>query len=296
MKAIVTGGAGFIGSHIAEKLLKDGHDVVVMDDLSAGKMENIPDKAKFCQVDISTWDEMAACEEYFHECDVIFHNAASKKNICLRDPVRDLHVNGGGTLMLLQLAKKYRVKKFVHASTGSVYGEVRNYHITEDTYLFPVSYYGLSKLTGENYVRYYNHAFSINTTILRYFHVYGTRQEDDPALGGVVSIFKKQIQEGKPITIHGNGRQQRVFTHVDDIVEANIQSWKQLKAYGQVYNCASSKQITINELADMLMDKYGKVERKYADSLPGDIFHFDVDNDKIKHLGIQFKPFSKDLI
>lgn len=291
MKAIVTGGAGFIGSHIAERLIKDRHSVTVLDDLSAGKLENIPRGAKFCQLDVSNWDELGVNEEYFAGCDVIFHNAASKKNICLRDPVRDLQVNGGGTLMLLQLAKKYKVKKFVHASTGSVYGNVVSGKICEGTHLLPVSYYGISKLAGENYVRHFNYAYDLNTTVLRYFHVYGERQETDPELGGVVAIFRDQIRKRKKITIHGSGDQERVFTHVDDIVEANIQVWKQQRAYGQVYNCASSEKVTVGELADLLMEEYGDVEREYTDPLEGDIFWFDVSSEKINRLGVKFRKF-----
>ena len=290
MKAIVTGGAGFIGSHIAKRLLKDGHKVVIFDDLSAGKLENLPDKAKFVQVDVSNWDELGANKEYFDGCDVIFHNAASKKNICLRDPVRDLHVNGGGTLMLLQLAKEYKVKKFVHASTGSVYGTVIG-TITEETPLNPVSYYGISKLAGESYVRHFGYAYDMNVTILRYFHVYGNGQENDPALGGVVAIFKNQIESSRAIMIHGSGEQERVFTHVDDIVEANIQSWKQSRAYCKTYNCASDEKTTVGELADILMDNYGVVETEYTDPLPGDIFWFDVDATRIKELGVNFRGF-----
>ena len=287
MKAIVTGGAGFIGSHIAERLLKDGHEVVILDDFSSGKTANVPQGATVRQVDISDWNELSLVEWDFSDCDVIFHNAASKKNICLRDPVRDLEVNGGGTLMLLQLAQIHNIKKFVHASTGSVYGNVIG-RIAEDTPTNPVSYYGISKLAGENYVRHY---CSLNTTILRYFHVYGSRQEDDPELGGVVAIFKKKILESRPITIHGSGDQVRVFTHVDDIVEANMQSWHQEKAQGKIYNCASNKRTTIGELADNLMRKYGDVERMYAEALEGDIFYFDVDATRIEELGVTFKDF-----
>ena len=177
MKAIVTGGAGFIGSHIVDRLINLGAKVIIIDDLSSGKKENIHSKAKLVEADIAYVWEWWARE--FEKADVIFHNAASKKNICLQDPSRDLRVNGGGALNLLQLAKKYKVKKFIHASTGSVYGDVIG-KITETTCANPVSYYGISKLAGENYVRYFSNTHGLNTTILRYFHVYGERQEDDP--------------------------------------------------------------------------------------------------------------------
>jgi UDP-glucose 4-epimerase len=282
MKAIVTGGAGFIGSHIADKLLKLGAKVTIIDNLSSGKAENIPTGAKFVEADVAYVFEWWARE--FEKTDVVFHNAASKKNICLKDPGRDLRVNGGGALNLLQIAKKYDVKKFVHASTGSVYGDVIG-SIDEDTCKNPVSYYGVSKLAGENYVRYFNNTYALNTTILRYFHVYGERQEDDPDTGGVVAIFKKQIAEGKPITIHGSGEQERLFTHVEDIVEANI---KVMETPGNdIYNCAASKTVTINQLAK----KLGADKIKHVAPLVGDIFSFDISTEKIQKLGVRFRDF-----
>ena len=282
MKAIVTGGAGFIGSHIVGKLIDLGAKVIIIDDLSSGKEENINKKAKFIKDDIAyqcTWwtRELKGAE-------VVFHNAASKKNICLKDPGRDLRVNGGGTLNLLQVAKKYNVKKFIHASTGSVYGNVAG-RIDEDTCKNPVSYYGVSKLAGENYVRYFNNTYDLNATILRYFHVYGERQEDDPDLGGVVAIFKKQIAEGKPITIHGLGEQERLFTHVEDIAQANIRVME--TSGGDIYNCAASKTVTISQLAE----KLGAKDIIYAAPLVGDIFKFDISTEKIQKLGVTFRDY-----
>lgn len=284
MKAIVTGGAGFIGSHIAERLVKDGHEVIVIDDLSAGKIDNIPPGVKFIERDISKIGMSGRLHKAFTGCDVIFHNAASKKNISEASPSRDLRVNAGGVLNLLRYAQQYKVSKFVHASTGSVYGEADGI-ITEDTLTRPVSYYGVSKLAGENYVRLFSNRFNIS--ILRYFHVYGPKQETDPNLGGVVSIMSKQIANDKTITIHGSGEQERVFTYVDDIVNANITVWKSEKARGQIYNCASSKVTTIKQLAESL----GAKKINHGDPLPGDIFKFNVDASKIEKLGVTFRDY-----
>jgi nucleoside-diphosphate-sugar epimerase len=223
-------------------------------------------------------------EKPFENADVIFHQAASKKNICLKDPRRDLDVNGFGTLRMLRLAERHNIKKFVHASTGSVYGEVDG-KITEDTPTKPVSYYGVSKLAGEGYARLFMDR--LNITILRYFHVYGPRQETDPNLGGVVSIFRKILEDDGTITIHGSGEQQRVFTHVSDVVDANIEVWKNLRAKGQIYNCAANKRTTINQLAR----KLGAERIEYDDPLPGDIYHFDVDSSRIRQLGVRFRNF-----
>ena len=298
MNALVTGGAGFIGSHIAERLIKDGHKVVIVDDLSAGKKHNIPKGAVFIEGDVSgKFDEYGDIDVLYKYklkdilplIDVVFHNAASKKNICLKSPTMDLDVNGKGTLKMLQMCKKAGVKHFIHASTGSVYGEVKGV-ITEETLCNPVSYYGISKLAGDRYVNMYSKW--MRTTILRYFHVYGNRQESDPELGGVVAVFKKQIEEGKPITIHGNGSQVRSFTHVDDIVEANIQAWEK-KLVG-VYNCASSKYSTINDLVDAIQTSTGRtIISKIEPNLEGDIMEFNIDNSKIKKAtGIDFKPLT----
>jgi len=287
MKCIVTGVAGFIGSHIAERLIKLGHTVIGIDDLSAGHEINIPNDVRFERRDITQCREYSAL---FEGADVIFHQAASKKNICLNDPVRDLEVNGLGTLKLLQVAVEKKIKKFVHASTGSVYGEVQG-SITEMTKCVPVSYYGVSKLAGESYVRLFSD--HLDTTILRYFHVYGTRQESHPDKGGVVAIFRRQINEKKPIVIHGDGMQKRVFTHVSDIVEANIRAWLNPTASGKIYNCASSRQVSIIDLALLLMNRYGTTNIVYKEPLPGDIRNFYVLSDRIKSdLNIEFMPFN----
>jgi nucleoside-diphosphate-sugar epimerase len=285
MKAIVTGGAGFIGSHIVEKLLAKGAKVTVIDNLSAGKVDNIPQGAKFIEADVAypwTW-----WTQELEGADVIFHNAASKKNICLTDPRKDLSVNAGGTLNLLRIAQKFGIYKFIHASTGSVYGKVRE-RITEKTATNPVSFYGISKLAGENYVRHFNLAYGLNTTILRYFHVYGERQEDHPEIGGVVAIFKKQIAEGKAITIHGSGAQERLFTHVEDIANANIiMMERKQETYGQTYNCVAKKTVTISALAR----KLGADLIEYGPPLEGDIFRFDVSAEKIGKLGVKFRNY-----
>ena len=290
--ALVTGIAGFIGSHIAERLISDGIKVIGIDNFSAGKAENIP-------IGVSRVFNLDVCEaniirgQLRHlEIDTIFHNAASKKNICLKDPHRDLQVNAGGTLMLLSIALDLKAK-FIHASTGSVYGYTPS-TITEHTGTHPCSYYGVSKLAGEKYVSLFGE-MGLNTTILRYFHVYGTRQETDPSLGGVVAIFKDKILSGKPLTIHGDGDQVRSFTHVNDVVESNIRAATYKWTKGEIYNVASGLKITINEMAILLMAQMEKkVPVRYIAPLPDDIYSFKIDNYKIKHdLDINFTSFAE---
>src|SRR5689334_4737790 len=198
-KVIVTGGAGFIGSHICEDLLPLGAEVYCLDNFSAGKRSNVAfmtTQPNFHVVAKDVCDDDAEMAALFDGADIVFHNAASKKNICLLDPARDLDVNAGGTLNLLRHAIKYKVGKFVHASTGSVYGEPRIFPTDEHHPYEPVSYYGVSKLAGERYVDVFHRLHELNTTILRYFHVYGPRQESNE-FGGVVSIFARRIINGE---------------------------------------------------------------------------------------------------
>lgn len=283
-KICVTGAAGFIGSHLCERLLKDGHEVVGMDNFSAGKLENVfhlfDGYPKFRVVTLDTRYDKPVDDFFNREgFDVVFHEAASKKNICLKDPRIDCDVNARGTLNLLMAAKKYGVEKFIHASTGSVYGHLLESPQTENHPLRPCSYYGVSKMAGERYVEMFN----LNTVIFRYFHVYGPRQECDPLLGGVVAIWAHNIWRGIPITIHGDGTQQRSFTFVGDVVEANIRAMNGTTGLGDVYNCASGIKINLLELLAVMEDKIGrKAIVEYGDILEGDIHIFDISNQKIK--------------
>lgn len=293
-KVIVTGGAGFIGSHICEELLPLGADVYCLDDFSAGKRSNIAfmtDKPNFHVVAKDVCDRDDAMSALFSETDIVFHNAASKKNICLKNPARDLAVNAGGTLNLLQYAIEHNVAKFVHASTGSVYGEPRIFPTDEGHPYEPVSYYGVSKLAGERYVDVFRHLYGLNTTILRYFHVYGPRQESNE-FGGVVSIFARQIVNGENPTVFGDGHQVRSFTYVKDLVQANLAAATSPNARGQAYNAASGIKVSILDLATRMLamlDKTGTLKVRHGEPLLGDIMNFDVANKKItEQLGVTF--------
>ena len=291
-KAIVTGGAGFIGSHLVEELVKMGVETISIDNYFAGKHENLAELSAYPNFNEVNCDitDLAHLEEYFHGVDVVFHLAASKKTICLNNPRRDLEINAGGTFNLLELSLKYGVKKYVHASTGSVYGEAQYFPQDEKHPLVPTSYYGVSKLAGEKYVSVFEHLYGLDTTVLRYFHVYGPRQESSE-VGGVVSIFIRSMLEGKPITIFGDGSQQRSFTYVNDVVKANLLAATTESTGGEVYNCASGIKVTVRELAHTVAEILGIQEPqiKYGDWTPGDIKVFEIDNSKIRaQLGIDF--------
>lgn len=294
-KVLVTGAAGFIGSHLSEGLVDLGAEVIGIDDLSAGKTSNIAhltSRPNFRFVKMDVCDGGAEMDRLFEGVDTVFHNAASKKNVCLINPQRDLEVNAGGALNLLEKAKAHGVRKFVQASTGSVYGEPTIFPTDEGHPLDPVSYYGVSKLAGERYVQVFHKLYGLDTTILRYFHVYGPRQESNK-FGGVVSIFLRRITSGQNPVVFGHGEQVRSFTWVGDLVEANIRAATDPKATGQAYNAASGIRVTINELAKgmlELLDPQGRLTVEHGEPLVGDIMEFDVSNAKIRdELGMTFE-------
>ena len=204
-------------------------------------------------------------------------------------------INAWGTFVLLELAVKYKIKKFIHASTGSVYGEPQYFPSDEKHPLKPTSYYGVSKLAGERYVEVFGNMYGLNYSILRYFHVYGTRQVSSD-YGGVVAIFIKKCLENKPITIYGTGEQMRSFTYVKDIVNANFLCVENKDTDKEIYNACSGIQVTIQELCDMVKEKMNckDLEVKYDDWRKGDIKYFNVSNNKINSLGLNFhKNFSE---
>jgi len=291
-KAIVTGGAGFVGSNLVQSLLEDGLEVISIDDYSAGKEKNHSDlKEKYGEklhsihCDITDKENL---EKYFDGVDVVFHQACSKMTICLKDPLRDLAVNAGGTFNLLELARDYKVKKFVHVSTGSVYGVAQYFPTDENHPLNPTSYYGVSKLAGEKYSRAFSDLYNMDISILRYYHVYGPKQ-DAGEFGGVIGIFCEKALKNEDITIYGDGTQIRSFTHVKDVV--NINKLVALKGgKGEAYNCASGLKVTINEIAEKIIILANATSKiNYADWKTGDIKDFEVSHEKIKEIGFEFK-------
>lgn len=290
-KALVTGGAGFIGSHLCKQLIQEGLEVISIDNLVNGKMENIEaimnhPNFTFADLDILDYE---ALKPYFEGVDVVFHEACSKNTVSLLNPKLDLEVNIIGTYHVLELARLNKVKKVVHASSGSVYGEPIIFPESEDHPKDPESYYGTSKLAGEQYCLTFNKLHDMNITVLRYFHVYGPFQ-DDSDKGGVVSIFTKKLLKDQQPTIYGDGSQLRSFTFVEDVVRANLFCAMDERTKGEAYNVASGDKITINELFKSLRTFTQKdhIEPIYEDWRIGDIKLFDVDNRKIKSLGFTF--------
>lgn len=221
MKILVTGGAGFIGSHVVDEYVRMGHEVIIIDDLSSGSAENINPKAKFYKMDVRSKE----CEHVFQEerPDVVNHHAAQidvRRSVA--DPIFDADVNIIGTINLLELCVKYGVRKFIFASTGgAIYGEQMRFPADEEHPTQPLSPYGISKLASEKYMQYYERSHGIRCVSLRYSNVYGPRQNPHGE-AGVVAIFVVKMLEGKQPVINGDGLQTRDFVYVADVVRANI--------------------------------------------------------------------------
>lgn len=297
---VVTGGAGFIGSHIAEEIVRQGKQVVVVDNLISGNIDNFSgwwdDRlCTFVEKGVESADEWASL---MLNAKAVFHNAASKCTVCRVDPFSDLIVNAWGSWCVFNSANTKKVK-IIHASTGSVYGDTGSV-ITEDMSNFaPKSFYGVSKLAAESYLRAMSEYDTLcRYTILRYYHVYGTRQNDSD-LGGVIPIFTRRVYEGKPIIVYGNGDQVRSFTHINDVVEANIRCANMSSTDNDDFNCASGIQVTINQLANMVQHIMGRrVEVIHEEVRGGDIKDFNIDNSKIRErTHMEFKTdFESELV
>ena len=249
-KAIVTGGAGFIGSHLVDELIKQGVEVTILDNLSTGKKENINPKATFIECDISTTSHIDLTF-YINGVDTIFHLAAKTTvQESIEKPSLYNNINVVGTLNLLEAAAAMKVKRFIFSSSSSVYGNAK-VPTSEDHPLNPISPYALNKLIGEQYCKLYSEIYNIDTVCLRYFNVYGDRMNNE-GYKLVFPIFKEQILNNKPLTINNNGEQRRDFIHVNDVVRANILVAKHSNNFnGDIYNVGNGKNYSINEIADM---------------------------------------------
>lgn len=252
IRALVTGGAGFVGSHLVDTLVALGARVTVVDDLSAGSLENLynslDDLAYFTDADVAD-EERMRCIFQMASPRVVFHQAASKRRQCEGAIYRDLEVNAKGALVVAELCHEFGVERVVHASTGSVYGWPVEDEVTEMHPMEPLTHYGVSKLAGDRYMQMYHRARGLQTTILRYYQVYGPRQRSADGAGGVVAIFCRRAAQGEPLFVHGNGRQAKTFTWVGDVVKANLEAATRPGTEGRVYNVSSGEQTCVLNLA-----------------------------------------------
>lgn len=289
MRAVVTGGAGFIGSHLCDALLARGDEVLCVDDLSGpGSTRNIDHLIghpafTFRQLDVTSWVSWA--ERELRGTDVVFHQACTSFPVSMADPERDLLTNGLATLRLLEAVAQNRVPKYVHASTGSVFGEPLAAQ-DEDHPTRPTSFYGVSKLAGESYVRVMAALHDMDAVVLRYWNVVGPRQDDSDE-GGVVPIFIRRALAGEPLIVHGDGEQVRCFTAVADVVAANL--LVATPGIGGFYNVGAGSEATISELAQFIRATVRDVPVVHTDPRPGDIRVLRVDNARIRSLGLVFE-------
>jgi len=250
MKVLVTGGAGFIGSHLVDRLIQEGHEVVVVDNLSTGKRRNLNRAARFFKLDIQSW----RLERVFRNerPNVVMHLAAQmdvRKSV--EDPVFDAQVNVLGTLNVLQQAVRHGVRKVVFSSSGgAIYGEQEIYPAPESHVTRPLSPYGISKLCGEQYLSYYQRVSGLQVVNLRYANVYGPRQDPDGE-AGVVAIFIQKLLNNEQAIVNGNGRQTRDFVYVEDVVEANLAVMGQ-ETQG-TYNVGTGEETSINDVLRILV-------------------------------------------
>ena len=268
MRITVTGGAGFIGSHLVDRLIEDGHTVQVIDNLYTGNKEFVHSKAQFVELDIRDPKLYSVLEEF--RPDYIFHEAAQTEvSTSMSDPMLDCDINLMGLINLLNAAVKLDVKKFLMPSSAAVYGNLDTLPLNEEMLGNPSSFYGLTKLTTEHYLRIYHEAFGLPYICYRYSNVFGPRQGNGGE-GGVISIFAKAIVQDSPIIIYGDGKQTRDFIYVDDVVEANILGM-QHQVIG-IYNVSTGISSSVNLLVDEFRNISGKdIEVVYDKPRLGDI-------------------------
>ena len=253
-KTLVTGGAGFIGSHITDRLIKEGHNVVVLDNLSTGFKKQVNPKAKFVKADIKNFGEI---KKYFKGIDYVFHLAAKARiQPSIIDPAPTFYDNVIGTLNVLLSARDAKVKRVIYSASSSSYGDQQTLPLHEEMTPGFKSPYSLSKYVGEAMCKLFSDLYGIETVSLRYFNVYGPRQLTDGAYATVVGIFLKQLQDKKPLTIVSPGTIRRDFTHVSDVVEANILAMKSKKVgAGELINIGRGENYSINEVVSLILSK-----------------------------------------
>ena len=274
---LVTGGAGFIASHLVDRLLSLGHRVVIVDDLSTGRLQNLNKAATFYHTSIT----QPALEEIFQreQPAIVNHHAAQiSVSQSVTDPVKDAEVNIQGTLRLIELSRRYGVDKFIFSSSGgAIYGEPLYVPCDEKHLINPVSPYALSKHVAEEYLELYNHTYRLNHVTLRYGNVYGPRQNPHGE-AGVVAIFATTMLDGKQPRIYGSGEQERDFIFVEDVIDANILAMEE--GQGE-YNIGTGQETSVNRIFELLKDilKY-RWSPVYGPARPGEVFKISLDSSK----------------
>jgi UDP-glucose 4-epimerase len=284
MKCLVTGGAGFIGSHVVDKLISLGHDVVILDNLFTGREENINPKAKLVKKSInSDLDELFEKEKF----DMVFHLAAQANlRKSFENPAMDAKINVGGSLNIIDCCVRFKVKKIVFSSTAALYSPSIDLPYSEKDEASPLSPYGLTKLTVEKYLRIMKDYHGLDYVAFRYSNVFGPRQNP---LGeaGVVCIFMDKISKGENLAINGDGEQTRDFVYVTDIADANIKAIE--PEISGIFNVSSGKEVSINYLAETIKNISGKnISISHKEGIKGELRRSCLSNEKLQKTG--WKP------
>ncbi|MGH9773872.1 MAG: SDR family oxidoreductase [Candidatus Acidiferrales bacterium] len=279
MRYLVTGGAGFIGSNIVDELVRRGESVVVLDDLSAGKEENLATSwgeiefvhGSICDLEVVTRAAKGA--------DYVLHlGARTSVPRSVKDPLETNRVNIDGTLNVLMAARDAKVKRIVFAASSSAYGETPTLPKVETMPAEPISPYGVTKLVGELYMQVFGRVYGLENASMRYFNVFGPRQDPTSQYSGVLSRFMLAILEGTPPVVFGDGEQSRDFTYIDNVVDATLRACQAAGASGKVFNGGTGLRITLNETLKLLEKISGKpIRAKYDPPRQGDILHSQAD-------------------
>lgn len=277
MNILVTGGAGFIGSHVVDRMVEDGNDVMVLDDMSTGRAEYLNQEAQFTELDIQDERVSSVIEDF--KPDIIIHLAAQKNvRVSLENPVLDAQINILGSLNLLEAARHNKVQYFIFVSTGGVYDEASRMPFTEHSPTRPASPYLQSKLVIDQYLDYYTRVHGMETLSLRLTNTYGPRQ-DPKGEAGVIAVFFEALAQGKQGTIFGTGEQTRDFVYIEDVVDAFTGALKK-KPTG-IINIATNRAISVTELHDVQAKIAGfSSEPKIVAAIPGEVMHHVMSYDK----------------
>jgi UDP-glucose 4-epimerase len=272
---LVTGGAGFIGSHLVERLVQCGERVRVLDDFSSGNLEHLDAVQENIQLVEGNLVDSEAVADAVKSVEVVFHLAAvASVARSIDDPQSTVASNITGTLNLLLAARDARCRRIIFASSSAVYGDAAEIPVTEDTRPNPLSPYAISKLTGEQLCSVFTRVYGLETVALRYFNVFGPRQDPASVYAAVIPAFLRELLDGKPPLIHGDGDQTRDFTYIDNVVDANLRAATAGGIAGRVFNVASGRAISVNALLAQMAGLVGvDVRARHDPARPGDIRH-----------------------
>src|SRR5271156_5728514 len=273
MRYLVTGGAGFIGSNIVDELVRRGHHVTVLDDLSAGKESNLADVRGKIDLRIGSITDLATVQSACHGAEHVIHLAArTSVPRSVQNPIETNHVNIDGTLNVLVAARDANVRRFVYAASSSAYGETPTLPKTEAMQPNPISPYGITKYVGELYARVFGRVYGLENVCIRYFNVFGPRQDPNSQYSGVLSRFMLAAIQGQSPVVYGDGEQSRDFTFIENIVDETLRACEAKNASGMVFNGGTGERITLNQVLQQLETITGKkIAAKYEAARNGDI-------------------------